>query len=173
MRRFALSRRFDRILLPHSGLYCLLSEADCVRCLACIAAHLETGGLLILDAYAADSFHQFAEATTSLKSSADGHWKDEEFEPLVSVAQHGRVYDVSEATRWTPGDQRLDVVYRHRPRDGGSPVDGHIPQRYLLACQLPGLLERAGLRLLSLHGDFHGGSFGEESDQLVAVARRA
>ncbi|MBW2273924.1 MAG: class I SAM-dependent methyltransferase [Deltaproteobacteria bacterium] len=173
MRHFELTRRFDRILIPHSGLYCLLSEVDCTRCLECVAAHLTDDGLLILDAYAADSFHQLAEATTPLRTTPDPHWEDEEFEPLVSVEQNGRVYDVTEASRWTPAQQRLDVVYRYRSRDGGAPSDGHIPQRYLLASQLPGQFEAAGLQLLSLHGDFRGNPFREDSEQLVAVARLA
>jgi len=173
MRRFALSRRFDRILIPHSGLYCMLSEDECVSCLACAAAHLTPEGLLILDAYAADSFHAIAQATMPLRSSPKTAWQDEEFEPLVSVEEGDRVYDVREASRWTPDQQRLDVIYRYTPRDGGEAIDGHIPQRYLLGSQLPALLEAAGLRLLLLHGDFRGSAFTEESEQLVAVARRA
>jgi hypothetical protein len=67
-------------------------EADWTSCLACVASHLAADGLLIFDADAADTFHHRAEATTTLRSPAEGRWRDEEFEPLVSVEQDGCVY---------------------------------------------------------------------------------
>src|SRR6188768_1681102 len=52
--RAALHEPFDRILIPHSGVFCLQSDADVLDCLRCVRAHLRDDGELVLDSYAAD-----------------------------------------------------------------------------------------------------------------------
>ncbi len=140
--------RFDRILIPYSGIYCLLSEVDCVRSLACALRHLEPAGQLLFDAYRADEFH----------AESDPHdYRDETLEPVGSVEYRGIAYDVFERSHWRREVQRLDVVYEYVPRGGGALLLGTIAHRYLLRDQIEDLLARAGLRLLQLHGDFRGG----------------
>ena len=50
---FAPRGGFDRILIPHSGIYCLPDDAACVACFQCCAEQLAEGGRLVFDAYAA------------------------------------------------------------------------------------------------------------------------
>jgi SAM-dependent methyltransferase len=169
MRSFDLSassdardgRPFDRILIPHSGIYCLLSEEECVDCLRCVAQHLKPGARLILDAYMADRFHQ---------ASEPGDYVDERLDPVVSVEHNGAAYDVFERSCWDRGGQRLDVTYEYLPKAGGEVLQGGVPHRYLLSGQLGALLERAGLRLVSMAGDWNGGPVEPDGEFYVAVA---
>jgi SAM-dependent methyltransferase len=172
MRSFDLSagadardgRRFDRILIPHSGIYCLLSEEECLECLRCVARHLKPGARLILDAYLADRFHQTAEPADHT---------DERLDPVVSVEHRGIAYDVLERSCWNREAQRLDVTYEYLPRAGGEILQGCVAHRYLLCEELPGLLERAGLQLVSMAGDWNGGPIDPDGEFYVAVATLA
>jgi SAM-dependent methyltransferase len=169
MRSFDLSsgsdardgRPFDRILIPHSAIYCLLSEEECVQCLRCVARHMKPGARLILDAYMADSFHETCEPDDYVNDRLD---------PVVSVEHGGTAYDVFERSHWDRGNQRLDVTYEYLPKAGGEVLQGGVTHRYLLSGQLDALLERAGLRLVSLAGDWKGGPVAPDGEFYVAVA---
>jgi SAM-dependent methyltransferase len=152
---------FDRILIPYSGLYCLLSDEACEACFRRVAQHLRPGGFLVLDAYVADLFHG--------QTSPFDH-DDTRLDPIVSVEYRGHVYDVFERSRWERSAQRLDVTYEYIPRHGGEALQGSIGHRYLLRGQLEILLQRAGLQLVSLAGDWEGGVLRDDSDVFVAVA---
>lgn len=162
MRAFRIRRRFERIIVPYNGMYCLLDEDDLVRCLRRAREHLTPRGLLVFDGYAMDDWH------------ADRDPVDVDFtpeDPVATVELAGRRFDVFEETRWEPLHQRVDVTYRHVPADGGAPVVVHLPQRYVLAPEVPALLARAGLRLASLHGDFDESRFEAGCPHLVVRAR--
>ena len=157
-------RPFDRILIPHSGIYCLLSEEDCVECLRCVARHLKPGARLVLDAYIADHFHE---------TSEPGDYVDERLDPVVSVQHGGATYDVLERSCWDRSQQRLDVTYEYLPQAGGEVLQGCVAHRYLLTGQLGSLLERAGMRLVSIAGDWNGGPLEPDGEFFVAVAALA
>lgn len=155
------TKLFDRILIPHNGIYCLQSDEACVSCFRRVAKHLKPGGRLILDAYLADHFHA--------KTKSD-EYIDERLDPVVSVEYEGGLYDVYERSQWTPEDQRLDVTYEYIPRDGGEALQGSLVHRYLLRGQLEALLEQAGLRLTARYGDFQGATFDPDGELFVAIA---
>jgi SAM-dependent methyltransferase len=154
---------FDLILIPHSGVYCLQDDASCVACFRCCAEQLAKGGRLVFDAYAADAFHRDEDPADHVDTRLD---------PVVSVEFEGRSYDVFERSRWERSRQQLDVTYEYIPRAGGEALQGRLLHRYLLIEQLAPLLEQAGLRLESLHGDWHGHPSSSESDMWVATAVR-
>lgn len=162
MRSFALDARFDRILIPFGGLYCLPGEDEQLRCLARAARHLAPHGLLLFDAWPADDFHAHADP---------GAVEDEQ--PVVSVEWRGTVWDVHEHSRWERDAQRLEVRYEYRPRDGGPVRADTLEHRYLLSAQVPDLCRRAGLRLEALLGDFQGAPFDARSEWLACIARPA
>ena len=143
MRRFAFDQKFDRILIPYSGLFCLTSQSDVEACLQNIASHLTPAGQFIFDAYSADNFHDDPEQ------------------------------DVTEQSQWWREEQRMDVVYVHEPREGGHTIAAPLQHRYLLSRQIEPLLNRAGLDLVSLDGDYQGTPFTPEADLIVVVARLA
>ena len=155
---------FDLILIPHSGVYCLPDDASCVACFQCCAEQLATGGRLVFDAYGADAFHRDEDPAAHVDTRLD---------PVVSIEFEGRSYDVFERSRWERTRQQLEVTYEYIPRAGGEALQGRLLHRYLLRDQLVPLLEQAGLRLESLHGDWRGHPSSSESDMWVATAVRA
>jgi SAM-dependent methyltransferase len=157
---------FDRILIPHSGLYCLLNDEAAVDCFRCVARHLAPGGELLIDAYAADEFHATAKPEAHV---------DADLSPVVSVEHDAATYDVFERSCWDRTAQRLDVTYEYIPRDGGDALQGSLSHRYLVGQQLTELLERGGLRLVSLADGWKAASNGAgtplRSDAEFFVAR--
>jgi SAM-dependent methyltransferase len=174
MRHFAFAHKFDRILIPYSAIYCLLSVPDLHACLSRVAEHLNPEGLLIFDAYNADVFHNedHGEQTEGGDVFIEADEEDEADE-VACIDHAGTVYHVVERADWSREDQRLDVVYTHEPRRGGSSIAARLEHRYLLSEQVAPLLEGAGLRLVSLFGDYLGNPIGDESEMIVATARPA
>lgn len=155
---------FDRILIPHSGVYCLPDDEACVACFRACARHLAPGGRLVFDAWSADAFHAEADPAEH---------DDERLDPVVTVEHEGRCYDVFERSRWDRDRQRLDVSYEYIPRHGGEAHLGRLFHHYLLKPDLAPLLARAGLTLLSLAGDWRGRPAAPDDEMWVATAARA
>lgn len=156
-----LGRRFDRVLIPHSGLYCLLTPERVKSCLAVARRHLAPGGMLLLDGYAADDFH------------AESLPEDVEAEQLESVAQvesAGRRYSVFEQSAWDRDAQILDVKYLYVREPSGEQLTYTLPQRYLLQAELVGMLERAGFDPIIVSGGFGGEPYDAEAEHLVVAA---
>jgi SAM-dependent methyltransferase len=156
-------RRFDRVIIPHGGIYCLLDEAALAATLRRAAALLGDGGLLLLDAWAADDFHDQAEP-----EDQDPSW----LERVKTIELDGEHYEVLERSSWDKPQQRLDVTYIHVRVGSEDVIEGLLQQRYVLADELCAALEQAGLDLVELAGDFEGGPYDENSRVLVVTARR-
>lgn len=166
MRCFDLTERFDRVLIPYSGIYCLTSEPELLSCLRHVAEHLTPDGLLVWDAYAVDAFHAGANPTDADYTDADPDG------PVITVQWNDKVYDVYEQTEWERDLQRLNVEYVYRPRGGGTPYQVEIAHRYLLTHQLESVNAKAGLRIVETFGDFAGAPLSVESEHMVCVARK-
>ena len=93
---------------------------------------------------------------------------------MALIACDGVVYDVYERSRWDRPAQRMLATYVYVP-DGQREAarEFAIDQRYLLWGQLEALLRRTGYEVISVHGDFKGGAYDEDSDSLVVVAEAA
>jgi SAM-dependent methyltransferase len=165
MRRFAFERKFDRILIPYSALYCLLSGDEVRACFRRVAEHLSPGGRLIFDAYSADVFHR---ELPSDGASADGD--EPESDEVTNIVHEGIAYQVVEQADWVRVLQRLDVVYAYEPRQGGHSIAAHIAHRYLLSDQVAPLLEAAGLQLETMAGDYAGSALDDDSDLMIVTA---
>jgi SAM-dependent methyltransferase len=164
MRTVELDRRFDRVIIPHGGLYCLLDEAALAATLARVAALLAADGELILDAWAADDFHEQADP-----DDQDPSW----LEPVKAFELDGERYEVLERSCWDKPAQRIDATYLHVRVGDEHAVEGLLRQRYVLAEQLREQLRDAGLELVELRGDFDGSAYDGEAPLMVAVARLA
>jgi len=162
MRAFRIPERFDRILIPHSGLFCLQRDADVLACLRCVRAHLQDGGELLLDSYAADGFHE--RSRPSDVSAETEEW-------LARVAMAAVEYDVYERSRWDRRRRHMTVTYRHVPVGGGRAREGVIDHRYLMSAQLRALLERAGFVVVEQSGGFRGQRLSRRSELMVVRAR--
>ena len=149
MRDFSLGR-FDRVIVPFTGIYCLLTEDDLLACLGCVARSLAPGGRLIFDAYAADAFH--AEALPE-------DYPDDQREVVATIEHGGQELTVWERSTWDRERQRMDATYVYEDPFGHRVATIEIGHRYLLRGQLEPLLERAGLSLVSIAGGFEGEPF--------------
>jgi SAM-dependent methyltransferase len=156
-------RRFDRVIIPHGGIYCLLDAAALAATLRGAAALLADDGLLLLDAWAADDFHTQAEP-----EDQDPSW----LERVKTIELDGERYEVLERSSWDKPQQRLDVTYIHVRVGSEEAIEGLLQQRYVLADELCVALEQAGLDLVELAGDFEGGSYDADSAVMVVTARR-
>lgn len=162
MRRLDLRERFDRVLLPHSGLYCLGSVADLDACLHVVRDHLAPGGLLALDAWAADDFHA---------SSRPGDLDDDDTTTLPTVALHGVAYRVLERSTWDRETRTIVARYELVPTSGGPSRHHEVAHRYFTAEELVSRLAAAGLELQSLDGGFEGEPYDADATSMVVVAR--
>ncbi len=162
MRNFELDASFERVVIPFTAFYCLLTRADAIACLRSVRRHLAEGGKLAFDAYAADGFH----AESSPRDVAP-----DELSEVVSFEHRGRRWDVFEKSSWDKRRKRLDVTYLYR--SGRRELAIEIPQHYWLSSEVGPLLARAGLRLRSLHGGFRKQRYSKDSPLLVVTAERA
>lgn len=144
MRDVTLDRRFDRVLIPFGGLWCMLDDDDLHAALGTAARHLAPGGRLAFDVYRADAFHAEAEPDDV---------PDEAFMPVGRVEVDGVEWEVLERSTWDKPRQRIDVTYLYVD-EAGHAVEGTIAQRYLLEPQLLAALTRAGLRPVHIADTF-------------------
>lgn len=156
-------RRFDRVIIPHGGLFCLLDDAALRATLANAARLLAPGGALILDTWAADAFHRDAEPEDQAES-----W----LERVKTVELEGETWEVLERSRWDKPAQRLDVTYLHVQVGEEEAVEGVLRQRYVTSEQLRARLREAGFRDLAFASGFAGEPWDDEADLMVVIARR-
>jgi len=160
MRSFQLGR-FDSVLLPYNGLYCLLTKRDALACFRAARAALEAGGTFVFDVWNAEEFHRAA----AFSAGADDPT------PIVTLRHAGRAWDVFERSRVRRAAQRLDVTYDYVARETGETRRIAIAQRYYRAPELAELLGRAGFVVARRYGDFSEARFTPRSEQLIVVAR--
>ncbi len=164
MREFSLGRRFDRIILPYNGLYCLGGVPGALRCLEAIREHLSPDGELWLDAYAVDAFHAEAPEDDQLTPEEDD-------EPVSTLTWGGRLVKAWERSTWNREEQRLDVRYELRDESGALVAEQQLEHHYLLTRELVMLLDEAGLEAILACGGFEGEPFDDDAELLVLGAR--
>lgn len=163
MAGFALDARFDRVLVPFTGLYCLESEDAVRRCFRAAREHLVPGGAFIFDAYAADAFHA---------ESRPEDYPDDQLEEVARIEHRGRPLIVYEKSSWDRDAQRMDATYVYVDAETEETVhEGTIAHRYLLAAQVERLLEEAELTLEASFGSFEGAPFGQGGSMIVIATR--
>jgi SAM-dependent methyltransferase len=162
MRDFAFERRFDRILIPYSGLYCLLEDSDLVACLGCCRANLAAGGLLAFDVYESDGFHAACDPVDMGES---------EREPVVEISYGSQLLMVYESSSWDKPRQRLDVHYHYYDESGTLVHTATIRQRYWLVAQLLDQLTAHGFRQTRVAGGFRGEPVTPLADAVVFEAQ--
>ncbi len=156
MADFALDARFDRVIVPFTGFYCLPDDDAMVACLRAVRRHLAPGGRLVFDAYPGEPLLEVG--------AFDPRW-----EAVAEVEAGGRRWLIHERDHNWPADRRIDVSYRH-VADDGAVVEYTLRHHYLIAADVPRLLAAAGLRLRGLWGDFDGRPFDPDGERLVVSA---
>lgn len=150
---FDLGRRFERVIIPYNGLYCVADDDQAVQVLRRAAAHLEPGGIIAFDGY-------------QVLAPPEELVDDDAFELIDRVEG----IDVEELDRHWPERRDCAVTYRHR----GPGVDHTytIHHHYQTPWTVWDLLADAGLRYIAMWGDFDRTPV-EAGDRLVVLATHA
>ncbi|MBN2341600.1 MAG: class I SAM-dependent methyltransferase [Deltaproteobacteria bacterium] len=164
MRSFALSHRFDKVIIPFNGLLCMTSEADVIRALQRAAAHLEEDGELIFDMYfVPDNFQNTGE-------------EEESYIDTTVLDDNGTRIEVYEKTLVGTDPQRFDTSYIFVANPYSSDekqFEMTIAQRCIYINQLPTLLGAASLKMTTLSPDFQPNApITEDTEQIVVHARK-
>lgn len=164
MAALELGRRFDRILIPYCGLYCLPDDAALAACLGAIRRHLEPSGVLLFDAYA-------------VHDPDDDPWRDAEVTSglIVTFEDGDRHIEVYERSIHVPAERRIEVTYDHliRSADGTSGDAYTLVHHYVPITELEDRLRASGLVLEHLWGGFDRSPFTASSEHLVVSATAA
>jgi hypothetical protein len=144
MANFRSSKRFDKVLIPYSALWCLTTTEQKRRCLVTASNLLDAGGELILDVYPADHLRD---------ESNPGGANDErepqvdDFELTEHVATVGvnERYLVFERNTWWPWQKHTRVEYglqrENSPNERWAMTLDH---HYLWRHELAELLDESG-----------------------------
>ncbi|MCA9538205.1 MAG: class I SAM-dependent methyltransferase [Myxococcales bacterium] len=160
MADFVRPERFDRVIVPYTGLYCLDPHAR-LRCLRAVRDHLAPGGQLVFDVYPAETLF------------AQGPFVDDDREWIGTVYDGDVRVDVYERDAHDPAARAIAVTYEHLIRRGAAEPEEAVyslVHHYLLVDELPAVLAAAGLQLVHLWGDFDGRPVDDEAERLIVVA---
>ena len=147
----------DAVLIPHSGIYCLLQAEQVLSCFRRVRRWLGDGGVLALDAYRADEFHE---------ESRPEDLPDDAAEAVAGLDLDGVHYEVLEASSWDRDNQRMDARYIHVADGLHGPAPHYVTrQRYLLMPELHALLLQAGFEPPTIT------SLGDDDQVWAAVCR--
>lgn len=144
---------FELIFVVFSSLYALLSQAEQVRCLRNVAAHLTVEGVFVVEAFVPDP----ARLAQPKRMN------------VVDVAHDSVTLDVStvDLARQVVESQYVEL------RDGARPELRPIRLRYIWPAELDLMAELAGLRLRDRWSDWRRSPFGSHSAVHVSLYERA
>jgi SAM-dependent methyltransferase len=163
MADFDLSERFDRIIIPFNGLFCLLDEQAVHRCFSRVLHHLTDEGRLIFDVYRVDPEDDMQQGQSNA------------FKFLTQVSHRERLIEVFERYRVYPAQQRVDAEYLYKIATGDDDIEEvvcRIPQRYLFLRDIERHLTEAGLRTRDIKGGYNGEPPDEDSQIIVIEAQK-
>lgn len=134
MQGFSLGSDFDLVILPYSGILCLLEDSAVDRMLASVKAALLPGGRFACDLYIPPKLWR------GVTEVEDPTWR----QSLGEITAGSRRYRLLEESDWAPERQMMDVRYLYEPVLGGAIRRGRIRQRYLFPDQVRAALARNG-----------------------------
>jgi SAM-dependent methyltransferase len=160
--RLRLGKTFPLILLPFNTLAHMVDPADARAALETVAAHLAPGGQAAL--VLPNPIPIYGDPPEGLV--LERTFRDEE--RGVTIQQFSSL-------RADRAAQLGHITWIYDEIDAAGTVRRTIVPmtlRYFFPSELSLLMERTGLRLLHLWGDYGGAPFGEDSPVLIAVAGR-
>ena len=164
IRDFQLDARFDMALVSTNSFGYLISRAEQLRALRCIAAHLRTGGVLALALFN-PSPAWLAQDEGSLRQDV----AQDDPERARAILRTETVVGTDRAAQV----RRIRSAYEVVGRDGS--VTKRLvewPLRYTFRFEAEHLLERAGFEVEALYGGYDRQPFDAESPLMLFLARR-
>lgn len=170
MRSFDLGETFALVLIPGHAFQHMLTPADQVTCLENIRRHLLPGGRLVVHLD-----HQDIDWLGELCGARGGV-----FEPtqLVVHPQTGRRVQVYESWSYERATQTATLRTRREILDehgSVAEVDEHdpMPLHCVFPFEMQHLLVRVGFAVEAVYGDFLRQPLGDQSAEMIWVARKA
>jgi SAM-dependent methyltransferase len=164
MRDFTLQRKYRQAMFPYRVLQELASASDKIACLSCVHAHLEEGGLIVVDNYDPSIPYLAQDPAGSARSvvmiGPDGE----------SVRRTDRVLSRDYAAQ----TQQLEVVYEIDHVNGTSErIVIPYETSYVFRFELEHLLARCGFTVREVWGGFGFEPFGSAgTGELIVLAER-
>jgi hypothetical protein len=145
---FSLDRHFRLIYVLFNTFFALLEQEAQVNCMKSAAAHLEPGGLFLIEAFVPDlSRYVRRQAITALDVGTDSVKLD--------------------VARWDPAEQRITVQHVILSEAGVKLYP--VQLRYAYPSELDLMAPLAGLRLRARWGDWNKSPFTSDSTKHVTV----
>jgi SAM-dependent methyltransferase len=164
MRDFDLGQQFDLVICPANSFAHLLTTKDQVSCLASVRRHLAPGGLFVADLRSLTAIDWAASRSpATLEWSRTDPASGDTVTKLVSVRLDGACQTL----------HQTHVYDRIAP--AGSLMERRVADfelRLVGRYEMEHLLERSGLKLAHLYGDYDLGPYTADSENMVVVARR-
>ncbi len=165
MESFQLEERFGLVICPFNSFLHLLSVEEQLSCLHCVHEHLEPGGKFAFDVLEPDIPRMASPGFTE-----EGQPQRFGLYAGGTVELRHRNKSIDFRSQRIESELILDVVY---PDGSKEQVLHSLQQRYLFRYEAEHLLERCGLGVESLYGDFDENPHGSAGPgPLVFVARK-
>ncbi|RMF31366.1 MAG: class I SAM-dependent methyltransferase [Chloroflexi bacterium] len=163
MGAFALARRFGLILLAYNTFMHLLTTEAQMAVLTAAHRHLRPGGRLVIDLPPADEMaHQ----------DDSGVWMHQ-WQRTDPATGHRVLKRTASRLDWARQQQEVLAVYEEILPDGAVHQTAvSMTLRYTFPAELRLLVERAGLTLEGLYGDYGWGPYEEGSPRMIGVGVR-
>jgi len=160
MRDFDLGRTFPLVIIPYRSFQHLETRADQERCLECVARHLESGGRFVLSLFA-PSYERLVHKQL--------------YNHLGTTQTPDGTLTRTEVTRHNHVNQMIHVERTYDLVDKDGNLKRKIwkfPVRYLWRFETELLLEKAGLEVEAIYGDYERSEFRYDGEMLF-IARKA
>lgn len=161
MRSFALGRRFPVAVAANDPFSHLRSDEGRRRALERVAAHLEPGGRLVLDAL------WFSDDWLAAARTGEGRT----LERRLGTAEGGGELRLRQSWRFGPSGRRCTARYELW-REGERLEETTFRGRAWSIGELRRNTAEAGLGLTRLHGDYEGGRWHPGAERLIVEAER-
>ena len=164
MTTFELGRRFARVASPFRGFQHLTTVERQLACLGRCHAHLQPDGRLVLDLFNPDPSllyrHDDSDGEDSAETVPWTHGR--------TIRWWGRVTGYHRAHQYNQCEMTYEIV----AADGTTRrFTERFPMRYLFRHELEHLLARSGFAVVALYGDYDRSPYGDDSPELIVVAR--
>ena len=160
MRHFELAKRFALVVLCRNSMLHLAATDDLLALFDAVRRHLAPGGIFAFDVFNPDPARLAR--------------RPDERHPLMTIddSPYGRL-EVEVTTDYDAATQVNNATWFVSTTAKRDAWTLPVSLRCIWPLELPLLVERAGMRLVSRHGDFAGGAFESASPRQVCIVSAA
>jgi len=160
MTDFNLGKKFKLIIVPFRIFQHVLSVEDQLSALECIKNHLDDDGKLVFDVFI-PNFKRLSEPITNMLEFSGEYAPGQMVERYLDT-DHDHL------------NQILYITFTFKWKNDGEKMSekDKFPFRYYFRYELEHLLERAGLNIREMYGDFKYGELSNLSNDFIVVCTK-